>query len=438
MKRNSVIIIGGGITGLISAYFLQKSGYAITLLEREPSLGGYAQSTSLGSFTLDRFYHFICRGDKKYLSLLNELGLGKKVIWKKTKMGYLLSPGVVPFGSLLSLFKFPLLTVFDKFRYLVMIMEAFFGRGKNIQEEKAWTWLEKRLGKRCFTILWQQLLLQKFKQYAPEVSAEWLARRMIRHGASRQGITEVLGYLEGGCATFVSALEKAVLQEGGQIIKNTSVKEVMSTQDNQYEVQTSEGNFIAARVISTIPLPLVPQLFSKMLSSSWKDSYSSLAYGDVLCGVFIFNQSLSPYFWTNVSSSSITGNTPITGCIEFTNLYPRQDGKSIIYVPLYTTTLQEDLAKGNNFWFSLCIEFFKELNPNFRREWIEESCFQQGKWAQPLCFVQSKKNLPPIRVHNGVWCVDNSHFFPEDRSFQECTTLAYKLVHEVEESFKSV
>ena len=50
MGNGRVIIIGGGIVGLSTAYFLGKAGVASTILERD-SVGSHASGFALGSLS---------------------------------------------------------------------------------------------------------------------------------------------------------------------------------------------------------------------------------------------------------------------------------------------------------------------------------------------------------------------------------------------------
>ena len=52
MKKKT-IVIGGGIAGLSSASFLAKSGFDVTLLEKNEHLGGRARKFSASGFTFD-------------------------------------------------------------------------------------------------------------------------------------------------------------------------------------------------------------------------------------------------------------------------------------------------------------------------------------------------------------------------------------------------
>ena len=118
LNMKETIIIGAGITGLTLAYKLLQEGHKVVIFEKEEEVGGIAQSFSFSNgFTVDRFYHFICKGDKEYLPLLDELGLGNKVQWVKTKMGYYYDGKLLNFGTINTLFSFPNLTTHDKLKY---------------------------------------------------------------------------------------------------------------------------------------------------------------------------------------------------------------------------------------------------------------------------------------------------------------------------------
>ena len=52
-------IVGGGITGLTAAYYLQKAGVETTILETAATPGGLIRTFNFGPFQWDKFYHVI-------------------------------------------------------------------------------------------------------------------------------------------------------------------------------------------------------------------------------------------------------------------------------------------------------------------------------------------------------------------------------------------
>ena len=67
-------ILGGGITGLTSAFYLLRAGARVTVLEAGPQLGGLATYFNFGPFSWDRFYHCILTSDRALLQFIDDLG----------------------------------------------------------------------------------------------------------------------------------------------------------------------------------------------------------------------------------------------------------------------------------------------------------------------------------------------------------------------------
>lgn len=104
MGRKRVVIVGGGITGLTAAYYLQKENPQIdvTLLDQSGELGGKLD-------TLHHHGHIIERGADSFLArkkpgmrLMDELGLTDRLITNQTGQAYVLVQGKlhkIPAGS---------------------------------------------------------------------------------------------------------------------------------------------------------------------------------------------------------------------------------------------------------------------------------------------------------------------------------------------------
>ncbi len=54
----NIAIIGGGLSGLLCAFFLEKKGYAPTIYERLPKLGGVMDSFKRKNIMFDVGFHY--------------------------------------------------------------------------------------------------------------------------------------------------------------------------------------------------------------------------------------------------------------------------------------------------------------------------------------------------------------------------------------------
>ncbi|MCG8634548.1 MAG: FAD-dependent oxidoreductase [Desulfobacterales bacterium] len=78
-----VVVIGGGHGGLVSAAYLAKYGFNITLMEQHSIAGGYATSFDRGDFTFDVSLHATVAEHAMPQMILSDLGL-----WDKLKVAY--------------------------------------------------------------------------------------------------------------------------------------------------------------------------------------------------------------------------------------------------------------------------------------------------------------------------------------------------------------
>lgn len=123
----SIVIIGGGVSGLTCANYLQKNGLSCTILEASDGLGGRVRSDVLDGFTLDRGFQILNTSYPEAQQLLNYEQLNLKsfrsgaVIRYQNDFTTLADPFKEPSSLLSSLFS-PVGTFSDKLRVLRLVM----------------------------------------------------------------------------------------------------------------------------------------------------------------------------------------------------------------------------------------------------------------------------------------------------------------------------
>ena len=79
-RRAQVAVIGGGITGLATAFFLRQRGVDVVVLEREARAGGLIRSERIDGFLVEHGPNSTLETNAEITRLVREVGLeGEKL-----------------------------------------------------------------------------------------------------------------------------------------------------------------------------------------------------------------------------------------------------------------------------------------------------------------------------------------------------------------------
>ncbi len=86
----NVVVIGAGLGGLASGVRLLQRGHCVTLLEKEPRVGGYAVSFRRQKFTFDLALHVVPAGGpgQEFAAMIETLGLSDSVRFIRLRQGF--------------------------------------------------------------------------------------------------------------------------------------------------------------------------------------------------------------------------------------------------------------------------------------------------------------------------------------------------------------
>jgi protoporphyrinogen oxidase len=406
--------------GLAAAYRAAKNGHEVDVIEAAPEAGGMAGHFDFDGTSIERFYHFVCRGDQPTFSLMKELGIDADLVWRATSMGFFHGGRLHPWGTPLSLLRLPGVTIVDKLRY------GFFAfvcvrrdKWPEIENESAGNWIKRWCGTANYLRFWKPLFDLKFYEYADNISAAWIWTRIRRIGRSRISILqEELGYIKGGTITLVNALIRGIEAHGGKVHLATPAQRVTTEDGRATGVQTSKGHYAADAVISTTPTPLVSALVPD-LPPEWKERYEAIHNIGVICVIFKLSCSVSPHFWINVCEPDIE----IPGVIEFSNL--RKAGEqSIVYVPYYMPVTNEKFSWPDDRLLSEAFRCLQRINPTLVDGHIVATKVARLRYGQPICEPGFAAKIPPVQTPiSGLQIADTCFYYPEDRGIAESVRL---------------
>jgi protoporphyrinogen oxidase len=408
-----VVVIGAGAMGLAAAYHALKRGHQVTVLEAAPEAGGMAAHFDLGGLSIERYYHFVCKADRSTFDLMADLGIGDKMRWVPTSMGYYIDGRLYRFGDPVSLLRFPKLSLIEKLRYgAMMFFSTRRSDWQSLDNVSAKDWITRWCGSAVYERLWAPLFRLKFFEYAENISAAWIWTRIKRVGTSRKSLfQEELGYIEGGSKTLVHALTRAIAERGGALRLNAPVTRV-ETESGCVAGVTADGEFIAAdAVICTVPTPYVSRIVPDLPERA---RYDAIANIGVVCVVFRLKRPVTPHFWVNISDPRFE----IPGIVEFSNLRPT--GDTVVYIPYYMPGTHEKFAKDDAFFRAEGFGYLKILNPALSDDDVVAFYVGRLRHAQPVCPPGFAAMLPSVATSiKGLQIADTCFYYPEDRGISE-------------------
>lgn len=413
-----VAIVGGGVAGLTAAYRLLQAGQEVALYEAGPELGGLVRTFDVNGEPLEAFYHHIFTTDTTIVRLIEELGMGDRLIWIDSKVGFFRDGKIWPFVTPMDLLKFKPLPLIDRVRMgLTGLYLRCQSNWHGYEEVTAWEWLRKFAGQKVLDVVWGPLLRGKFADQAEEVAMAWLWSKIhLRFASRKAGVSqkEQLGYLMGSFGVYIKELERRVRELGAHVETSQPVQKIETKDGRASGLTLSDGRSVEAdAVIACVPserfIPMAPDL-----GAEYERRIKAARWQWALCYVMELKESISPIYWLNISEPGL----PFIALIEHTNFIPKEryGGSHIVYLSNYLTP--------NHPWFSLKDEELDDLflphltkiNPRFSRDWIIKRTVFKGPNAQPVIRRHYRDDLPDHRTSvPGLYLANMQQIYPEDR-----------------------
>lgn len=139
------LIIGSGISGLTSAFWLKKRGYKVCVLEKEKTLGGSIDTLKKDGFLMELGPNTVLDNSPYLREIVRELKIEDDLIYAKkiNKKRYILKDGkLIPLPS--NPFNFLTSPIFSLKAKLKILKEPFIGRAE--KEETISEFTRRRLG----------------------------------------------------------------------------------------------------------------------------------------------------------------------------------------------------------------------------------------------------------------------------------------------------
>jgi zeta-carotene desaturase len=271
----SVTIVGGGLAGLSAGCALAEDGYAVTLLERRPYLGGRASSyehPGTGE-VIDNCQHVLLGSCTNLIDLYRRLGAGASIRWFDRIT--LLEPGgrtsilqasalPAPFHMMPAFLRARAFTFADKVA-IARAMRALARRTPPDSAESFQHWLMRHgQTSRAIERFWKPVLVSALNEDLDRMSVRY-AGQVIRHSLLRSAAAGHMGIPTVPLSELYHHAIQYIEQRGGRVKLRMGAEGFSwSEQSGQWVVATVQESFTSDAVIFALAFEGLSKLLPAM------------------------------------------------------------------------------------------------------------------------------------------------------------------------------
>ena len=284
----NIVILGAGPCGLSAAWELSRNGYRVTVIEKEPQVGGLCRTISYKGFRFDLGGHRFISRSQELIRKIQQL-MPDELLLKERKSATRFKGRTYPYPLSAKdiLTKLPLsISLRSLSDYLKVSLKQRFNP---LPEVTFQDWALNRFGRSLYELFFRSYTEKFWGISADELSAEWAAQRIPVFGLRKekcQTYARYFYYPKQGIGQIFEYIAKEVISRQGIIHLNASSSEIIIEAQRVKAVaflqnsRKPQGSGLASDsqshkryidcdyLISTIPLPeLVSQV---MALAKWK------------------------------------------------------------------------------------------------------------------------------------------------------------------------
>ncbi len=411
-----VAVLGGGVAGLACAYELATAGIDVTVLEREPHVGGMASSFIEHDGEEHWSYDF---GPHRFHTSDPELLLHvQKILDGNHRRAHRLSR-ILLFGRF---FDYPLQTgnvlrnlprrvLFASFLdyYRVKLTERL--GITHYSDENFEGWVTKRFGRTLYDVFFGRYTEKSWKMPPAKISGDWASQRisqlnlgdavkktLIRpRDAPRGLVTEFLYPEVGGIGEIARGYVRELERMGASVLTHAPVTRLHRDGRRVIRVDyggRTPGSVEADQYISTIPVTILARAVKPSAPADVTRAISRLKYASI---VFVYlklaKPQVSPDNWVYIPDHELS----VHRISEFKNFSPR-------CAPADKTMVCAEITcrVGDEHWRADDQELIRIATSDLERIGLIESeevlgaLVKRLPYAYPIYDLSYKENLAPI------------------------------------------
>ncbi|MDR9419575.1 protoporphyrinogen oxidase [Gracilimonas sp.] len=436
-----VLVLGGGISGLATAWNLHKAGIPFKLIEKQVSMGGVISSKIIDDTIIDFGPNSLRDRDGSIRKLAKEVGLKDEIIdiSEAFKTRFIIRnrelQALKP--SLSTLLTTDVISGKGKLRALA---EPFIPKGI-AEDESVGSFLERRIGKEAVEYLVDPVFSGIYAGDIYKISKKeilpTLAEKEQKFGSIVMGVLrskKEKSDIKPMVLTFKKGIQQLTEAIVGKISDRVLNEEVISIRalEQGFEVETSNGIIQAERVISCLPahsLSVVLDGFDTALSNTLE----SIDYVPMLSTQVIFNKKdvelpQSGFGFLIPRNENIR----LLGAIWKSSIFPELSSDDKLHFTLMTGGAHDrDIINENiqQVEEEVLAEFSELMNITPKPAWMESKLWHQAIPQFHVGYQSVRKVLKRMQAENPGFYIGGNYRWGV--SVPDCVGGAEVLVHSI-------
>ena len=322
MRDEQVIILGGGIAGLATGYELKKRGIPVTVLERNPYVGGLARTITHEGFRFDIGGHRFHSNNPDVVDWLKNL-LADDLLTVPRTSHIRMNGKYVSYPI-----EFPgALTIFPFLTSVGMVMSyaksQFTDRDKDVVSFE--DWVVQRFGRGLYDIYFKPYTEKVWGIRCDELSAMWAAQRISLPSLTETVMTALRTKLQPGYEPPKTAIKEFYYpREGFGMITDALADYINDGDDSQvitgatvtgvdpdantvtYKIGDTAHTINGSRIVSTLPLSLLFRMLPEDSGAQAVVDANPLSYRDLIVAfIALETKQVSGDSWTYFPSKDL-------------------------------------------------------------------------------------------------------------------------------------
>lgn len=250
-QTQRIAVIGAGIAGLTTAYFLNKYGYSVEVFEASSRVGGRMTTDRVEDCLIDRGAQFLSESYSTLLPLIKEVGLNSDIVesshWAAVRRGTKTRRFSInnPFSPILSGYIKPL----EAFRFswgmirlrnrIMNLSLCDYDAWAELDDELSTDFILREFGRGILEYLIEPQV-QGFYYQTPEESSKAMVSMLLGFALKKGKVLS----LKGGMGSLPEAMAKAV-----NVRLNCPISKINKGTNGEMRLESRLGQFTADRVV---------------------------------------------------------------------------------------------------------------------------------------------------------------------------------------------